>query len=141
MNALDRAIRQKVEQWLAFADEDLLVARHGFKLGADSPWRLIAYHAQQCAEKHLKAYLVYQRTDFPYTHNISKLLSLCAKHADWPDRVECAKELTPYAITTRYPGEDEEVTRIEAERAVKAAKQVRDVVRTALLERGYDSCE
>ncbi len=138
MNGVDRAIWHKVEQWLAFADEDLLVAQHGLTLEKECPCRLIAYHAQQCVEKHLKAYLVYRRTDFPYTHNISKLLSLCAKHADWPGEIGCAKELTPYAITTRYPGEDEEVTKAEAERAVEIAEQVRQTARSALVKEGYN---
>jgi HEPN domain-containing protein len=100
------------------------------------PYRLISYHAQQCAEKYLKAYLVYQGVDFPYTHNISILLELCSEHADWPKGLEDAEELTPYVITTRYPGEDEVVTREEAQRAVEIAQRVRKQVQTALEELG-----
>ena len=47
------------------------------------PYRLVAYHAQQCAEKCLKAYLVAGLTDFPCTHNIGVLLELSAKSAPW----------------------------------------------------------
>jgi hypothetical protein len=42
------------------ADEDLRLARHAFKLKSATPYKLIAYHAQQCAEKCLKAYLVFE---------------------------------------------------------------------------------
>ena len=64
-------ILKKVEQWLSFGAEDLRLARHGLKMESGCPYRLIAYHAQQCVEKNLKAYLVYHGIDFPYTHNIS----------------------------------------------------------------------
>ena len=67
MKQRDAEVVKKVVQWLGYADEDLQLARYGLTLGDNAPYRLLAYHAQQCAEKHLKAFLVYQRTDFPYT--------------------------------------------------------------------------
>ena len=70
MSATDREIIQKVQQWIIYGDEDLQLAKHGLTLASSAPYRLIAYHAQQCAEKYLKAYLIYYRIDFPYTHNI-----------------------------------------------------------------------
>jgi len=33
--------------------------------------------------------------------------------------------LTPFAITTRYPGEDEEVTKVEALDAIRIAEMVK----------------
>jgi HEPN domain-containing protein len=136
MKLPDAEILQKVSQWLEFADEDLRLASHGLTLASDVPYRLIAYHAQQCAEKHLKAYLVYQGIDFPYTHNISRLLELCAEKADWVSGLTEAEELTPFAITTRYPGEDEKVTQEEATRAIEIAAKVRGIVREALSRMG-----
>ena len=79
MSATNAEIRHKVKQWLAFGDEDLRLARHALTMSTGCPYRLIAYHAQQCAEKHLKAYLVLHKVDFPYTHNISHLLELSSK--------------------------------------------------------------
>jgi HEPN domain-containing protein len=126
----------KVMQWLSFADEDIKLASYALTLGTGSPYRLVAYHAQQCAEKYLKAFLVCHNVDFPYTHNIRRLLKLCGKHAGWVQALKDAEELTPYAITARYPGEDEVVTREEAQRAVEIAQRVRTQVRTALEELG-----
>jgi HEPN domain-containing protein len=63
-------ILKKARKWLAYAEEDLRLAKHGLTMSSSCPYRLIAYHAQQCAEKYLKAYLVFKRVDFPYTHNI-----------------------------------------------------------------------
>lgn len=87
-------IIEKVKVWLAFADDDIRMAEHAMKLKSKAPYRIIAFHAQQCAEKYLKAYLVYHDVDFPYTHNIRRLLDLCAKYADWVNSVVDAKELT-----------------------------------------------
>ncbi|MEK7842151.1 MAG: HEPN domain-containing protein [Deltaproteobacteria bacterium] len=104
MRVSDDETLLKVKQWLTFGDEDLQLARHALTLSSEAPYRLIAYHAQQCAEKHLKAYLVFHSVDFPYTHNIARLLELCAEKSPWPDTIRDSEELTPFAITTRYPG-------------------------------------
>lgn len=138
MSETESETLKKVIQWLRLADEDLNLASHALGLGVRSPYRLIAYHAQQCAEKSLKAFLVYHSVDFPYTHNIRILLQLCAKHAMWAQTVKDAEELSPYAITARYPGEDEEVTEAEAKRAIELARQVRQQVRTAFQQLGVD---
>jgi HEPN domain-containing protein len=136
MSEIEPEILKKVMQWLSLADEDLNLASHALGLGAQSPYRLIAYHAQQCAEKCLKAFLVYHNVDFPYTHNIRRLLKFCEEHAEWTDNLKDAEELTPYAITARYPGEEEEVTEPEAKRAIDLAQQVREQVRNALEQLG-----
>jgi HEPN domain-containing protein len=138
MNPSDEEIRKKVRKWVGFGDEDLKLARHALTLSSGCPYRLIAYHAQQCAEKYLKAYLVFHRLDFPYTHNISRLLELCAEKADWPGTILEAEELTAYAITTRYPGEDERVTKQEALRAIHISEKVRKIIRKVLRKDGLN---
>jgi HEPN domain-containing protein len=132
MSATNNDITRKVRQWMEYADEDLRLAEYGLGMEAACPYRLIAYHAQQCVEKYLKAFLVYYRQDFPYTHNISALLELCRKHADWVDTLEPAEVLTAYAITSRYPGEDEPVSLQEARQAVTIAKTVKSTLQTLL---------
>lgn len=132
MSAIDVEIRRKVVQWLNYADEDIQLARHALTLSTGVPYRLVAYHAQQCAEKSLKAYLVFHRVDFPYTHNISRLLELCNDTPQWGDSLLDAEELSVYAVTTRYPGEEEEVTRDEALLAIDLAALVRETVGRAL---------
>jgi HEPN domain-containing protein len=70
--------------------------------------------------------------DFPYTHNIGRLLEIFTEQGGPVGEIESADELTPYAITTRYPGEDEEVSKEEAVNAVQIAERVRSVIRTEL---------
>lgn len=83
MNQKKKELVKKAKEWLQYADEDLRLADHAFALTSSAPYRLIAYHAQQCAEKSLKAYLVFQDIDFPFTHNIGKLLDWCGADAAW----------------------------------------------------------
>ncbi len=129
-------IVQKVRAWMAHGDEDLRVARHILTLPEECPYRLAAYHGQQCAEKYLKAHLVFRGVDFPFTHNIARLLELCSHRSDWATGLEDAEELTPFAITARYPSEDEPVSEAEARRAVEIAARVRQTVREALDKEG-----
>ena len=75
--------------------------------------------------------------DFPYKHDLQELLAECAEIADWPGELKSAKELTYYAISTRYPGEADEVTLKEAVRAVELAKDVKVAVRKALKEESF----
>ena len=131
-------ILHKVDQWVVYAEEDLRLARHALSIASGCPYRLIAYHAQQCAEKYLKAFLVFHGIDFPYTHNISHLMELCAGKADWTETLLEAEELTPFAVTARYPCEDEEVSKEEALRAIDVASHLREVIRNALSSEGID---
>jgi HEPN domain-containing protein len=64
-----------------------------------------------------------------------ELAQTCRK---WPALILEAEELTPYAITTRYPGEDEPVSADEAGKAIAVAEKVRHLIRHALLEEGID---
>jgi HEPN domain-containing protein len=132
MSEHDKEIEKKVIQWQSFGDEDLQLARHAMAIKTKCPYRLIAYHAQQCAEKYLKALLVSRRIDFPYTHNISRLIELCPMSADWKSGIIDAEELSPFAVSARYPGEDEDVSKQEAVRALTVAEQVRKAVRAVL---------
>ena len=139
MKPPDGEIIREVKQWLAYGEEDLRLAKHAFGLSDETPYRLIAYHAQQCAEKYLKAYLVFYVIDFPYTHDLQRLLMLCPAKASWAERLPDVAELNPYATTARYPGEELEVSEREARRAVEIAERVRQAVRSALQDEGFES--
>lgn len=130
----DRETARIIVQWIDHAEQDMKLARHAFKLGSSAPYKLIAYHAQQCAEKYLKAYLVFRKVEIPYTHNISLLLELCGS-SPWAMKLEEAKSLTFYAVTARYPGKDK-VSKHEAIQAVEAANLVRLTMRKILRHEG-----
>ena len=121
---INEEIILNVKKWIKYAEEDLKLAKHSLSLESGCPYRLTAYHAQQCAEKYLKALLVYHKRDFPYTHSITRLIEVCSGIIN-ADEFEAAETLTPFAITTRYPGEDEEVTKEEGIEAIMIADLVK----------------
>jgi len=49
MSVKKSAVAKKAKEWLLHADEDLQLAKHAFKLKTSAPFKLIAYHAQQCS--------------------------------------------------------------------------------------------
>ena len=128
MSATRKDIGLNVRQWIERAQEDLRLSRHAMTMSTAIPYRLVAYHAQQCAEKCLKAYLVAGLTDFPYTHKIGARLELCAKSAPWIPKVSDAATLSSYATTVRYPGGENRVTKREAVEAIAIAERVLRVV-------------
>lgn len=110
-----------IQTWLERARSDLQIGR--VTLGARGVLPAdICFHAQQCAEKSLKALLLRREINFPKTHAIEVLLDLLkAQEINIPNTVDEAFELSEYAVQTRYPGEWEPVTKAEARRAIERA--------------------
>ncbi|MEK7842401.1 MAG: HEPN domain-containing protein [Deltaproteobacteria bacterium] len=121
-----------VRQWVAKADNDLKNAVHTLLMGEDCPLDTVCFHAEQCAEKYLKALLAFQGIDFPKTHDLGELVALLPDKDRFPLSVDDCERLTDYAIVTRYPGDWGTIDRQDAEQAVTLAKQVRDAIRGLL---------
>jgi HEPN domain-containing protein len=65
----------------------------------------LCFHAQQAAEKAVKAMLIQHGIPFPYIHDLAALLTLLENATgDLPDSVRQAERLTPFAVEKRYPG-------------------------------------
>ena len=117
--------------WVHRAEEDWLLARSALRRKVPLTYGA-TFHAQQCAEKYLKALLVSRRQAFPRTHDVVALYDLCLRHGlripiD-PDQLE---RIAAYAGQVRYPGEDP--TPDEAREAVQIAQEVRRWARALLL--------
>ena len=110
------------EDWLRHAHSDLQLARLSPPPGVLLEG--LCFHAQQAAEKALKAVLVAQDTPFPRTHSIGRLAELLPRGISVPREVEDAASLTDYAVTTRYPGVSEPVDEEEYQGAVRLAEEV-----------------
>lgn len=116
--------------WAALAEEDYLLARSA--LQRKKPLRYGAcFHAQQCAEKYLKAILVFRERAFPKTHDLLALSNLCTQAGVIvpinPDELD---RLSACAVQVRYPGD--EPTLEEARQAMETAKAVRRFARKFL---------
>jgi HEPN domain-containing protein len=95
------------------AKEWLRRAKANLKLGNENSYvdledvaiEDLCFNLQQCAEKALKALLVYHKVDFPKTHDIADLIKLLKKNAliNIPESIKRAAELTTFAVITRYP--------------------------------------
>ena len=64
----------------------------------------LCFEAQQAAEKAVKALMIKRGIDFPYVHDLARLLSLLKEAGEAiPDAVGQARKLTRFATVTRYP--------------------------------------
>ncbi|MXX26862.1 MAG: HEPN domain-containing protein [Caldilineaceae bacterium SB0668_bin_21] len=85
----------------------------------------LCFEAQQAAEKSLKAVMVLRGIQFPYVHDISRLVSLIEREGvEVPEVLLKAEKLTIYAVITRYPGVVRPVTEQEYLEAVEIAESV-----------------
>ena len=108
--------------WLRHAWSDLELAQT--KRNSKVLLEDLCFHAQQAAEKAIKAVLVFRDVPFPKSHNIRTLLDLLPKALSLPEEAKEAASLTDYAVLTRYPGALEPVTKEEYLEAVRVAKTV-----------------
>lgn len=113
-----------IRNWLRHARSDLNLGKAALRTSGVFP-EDACFHAQQCAEKALKALLLNLEVDYPRTHAIEVLLDLLkARGEEVPAGVDQAFELSQYAVQTRYPGEWEAVTKKEATEKLERAELV-----------------
>ncbi|MHC4505407.1 MAG: HEPN domain-containing protein [Planctomycetota bacterium] len=132
MNANELALRAR--EWVVKAEHDLATARQALRIEDDRPCDTIAYLAQQCAEKYLKALLVSHGTDLPRTHDLTVLATMAREDAGLAINTSDVKVINRYAVEARYPGDWEPVLDDDAAEAVDAALKVREAVRAILPE-------
>lgn len=127
------------KEWMEHAQSDLRLAQ----LASGDPAirrEQVCFHAQQAAEKSIKAVLLLHDIGFPLTHDIEELLSLAESNGLlFPDEVRDAGLLTPYAVETRYPGSWLGVGDSEVQEAMRAAEQTVAWARNAISGSGEDT--
>ena len=113
-----------VKQWLDKAQDDLRMAE--VILAEDfEDYHGAGFHAQQAAEKFVKAFLVFHQIEFPKSHDILVLCKLVAQvDRKLADSLAPADSLTQYGVEFRYPGELPSVSREQAEQALHLSEQV-----------------
>ena len=118
--------------WVAKAESDLLNIRNN--LNAEQvPWDTVCFHAQQAAEKMLKAVLVSRGQAVTRTHDLMALLAeAVAAGAPLESLEPDCRLLTPYAVMLRYPGAAGEPSEEEGRQAVAAAERICEHLRAAL---------
>jgi len=106
--APDDARAEDVRAWLQKVQFDLKACAHALSSEDSGLWPDAVFHAQQAAEKSLKAFLAWHDKPFRKTHSIEELGHACLElDPSLTPAVDRAVPLTEYAWKFRYPGEPE----------------------------------
>ncbi len=109
-------------EWLNRARSNLALARNRV---TGTYLEDYCFNAQQAAEKAIKAVMVLRDIEFPYIHDLTRLMSMLEASGETiPDPVRRAAALTRFAAQTRYPSLDEPVTEPEYAEAIAIAEAV-----------------
>ncbi len=132
----DPEVLRVLRRWLRYAEDDLRSAEILLKQGGVP--RTSCFHAQQAAEKSIKAIFVFLQVDFPLIHDLNRLRDLLpegwAVKEDFPDLAG----LSEWAVEPRYPGDLREATQEDAQAAVEQARNIYEIVLKDLGAHGYD---
>ncbi len=117
-------------EWAEYAEEDLILAKSALR--RSKPLTIgSCFHSHQCAEKYFKAILVSQNVEFPKTHDLLILNTLCTDSGMFTGFTkEDLGRLSGYAVRTRYPGNQPSPE--EAKDALEIAINIRKFARALL---------
>lgn len=109
-------------EWLNRARSNLAMAKNRV---AGAYLEDLCFEAQQAAEKAIKAVLIKKNIEFPYVHDLGRLLELLKQAGEKiSPNLARAGELTPYAVNSRYPGTSEPVDQQQYCDAIEIAEIV-----------------
>ena len=118
-------------EWIEKAEGDYITTQKLLPTTNPQLYDIICFHAQQCIEKYLRAWLQEANTPAPRTHNLEELLALIVPNMPaWSRWQPDFKIITEYAVESRYPGDS--ATEEDTQHAMHICDQVRQVVRTQL---------
>jgi HEPN domain-containing protein len=133
------AVAEVALGWFRRAKSDLATSRNALAARDElDPW-VASFHAQQAAEKYLKAALIIEQVRFPRTHELERLRPLLPAGWALPDQ-EALAGLSRFAVAGRYPegpfDAGPEPTWSDAEEAVRLAESVETGILTGARSRG-----
>lgn len=118
-------------EWVEKAEGDFATLERESRVRKSPNYDGICFHAQQCAEKYLKARLCEAGVVFPKTHDLTALLDLALDvEPMWEAFREHLAYLSDFAVSFRYPGES--ATREAALAARTRCRVFRKAARQAL---------
>jgi HEPN domain-containing protein len=118
-------------EWVEKAEGDARTAARELRARTHPNWDAVCFHAQQSAEKYLKAFLQQHGIVPPRTHSLIDLLQACLPFdSSLATQRSSLVLLDRYAVIARYPGFSAD--RVEARQAYRAMAGVRAFVRTRL---------
>ncbi len=93
-------------EWVSKAEGDFATAGRELRARKNPNYDAVCFHAQQCAEKYLKAVLQENEKHIPKIHNLIELMLLCE---ELDSSFEMLRSdlvvMERYSVLVRYPGE------------------------------------
>ncbi|MFN2455215.1 MAG: HEPN domain-containing protein [Pyrinomonadaceae bacterium] len=124
-------MRPIAREWVDKAEGDFATAERELCATSNFNYDAVCFHAQQCAEKYLKARLQEADIAFGRTHDLSILLdTVIIVEPAWEALRTDLQSLTAFAVAYRYPGDSADEA--DAREALAWCANVRQVVRQSL---------
>lgn len=121
--------KAEAQKWFVRGDKDEEAAR--FLIKSEDHEETVCFLIQQWVEKYLKGYLAWHKQKLEKTHDLERLLNLCAQldkdFSRWLDEILV---LNDYYIATRYPIDID--VAFKSEEALPVAEAVVNVVKKKL---------
>lgn len=118
-------------EWVDKAEGDFTTALRELRARKSPNYDAACFHAQQCAEKYLKARLQEAVIAFSRTHNLTVLLDLLLPVEPGLDKLRTKLlALTAFSVAYRYPGASAD--KDTAREALNFCREVREQVRLSL---------
>jgi HEPN domain-containing protein len=131
------AVLHEVRAWIAKAENDL----RNIELvmpAEDAPLDTVCFHAQQAAEKYIKAALTFSGISFGRTHDLPELSALLLSEYPSLAAIGDLSDLTDAAVTARYPEDLIVYDREFAEDLVAQTRKVKSAILRDLSLKGYN---
>jgi HEPN domain-containing protein len=125
--------KQLVAKWIAFAKENLLVAKTIIH-EEYAPYHTVCFMCHSAAEKYLKAFLLLKNRPLKKTHDLSNLIDECLiVEPTLKVLYEYCELLNNYAITGRYPEElsIETISETDAKEAIDSVNIISETLMKA----------
>jgi HEPN domain-containing protein len=118
-------------EWITKAEGDFATAERELGVTVSPNYDAVCFHAQQCAEKYLKARLQESGVQFGKTHDLPTLLNLALSvESTWEALLTDMQTLSTYAVAYRYPGDSAD--KKDAEEVLEKCRNFREIARKSL---------
>lgn len=124
-------MKPETQEWVDKAEGDWGTMLRESEVLTDPNYDAVCFHAQQCAEKYLKARLFDADLPFRKTHDLLNLLStILIVEPEWTIYEDLLSKLSVFGVAGRYPGLVS--NELQAHEAVQNCGDIRSVVRESL---------
>ena len=127
---------EQTRLWIRQARTDLGMADMVLASGQMDP-DPACYHAQQAAEKALKAVLIFLQVQYPFTHDLDAIREQIPRGWGVREEFRNLKKLSDWSFKARYPGGWALPTRADATEATRLARAIYESVLRDLSAHGF----